>query len=428
MPDLVNRVESYHYEFSSTSGGYDFVGGNSVSHDADKATVFLGNAHRSGVQNPHYKDEIRNGQDATTSLVGETWTHEITPYSVQDSLSWENVGLPQDKHSRYSTSAGIYRYSTNPALIAVPPSVQAEVTNRCIMEFLSACEAAKSSFEAGQDIGEYKETIHSIHKPLSSLRSHINDYFDVLAKKRRLVRVVASLPKVLADTYLEWRFGINPLVGDVAAAIADAGRFRFPVIPVKGHGHRIYASGTARYHPFIGATVGTYACNVQSRASYSVRYKGAIRSRSNASGRIGIAQSLQLLPENWLPTAWDLLPYSWIADYFVNIGEIIRGLSFVSSDLVWACKTTLTSTVTEYSDLALETPLAVPIPYHKTGGSYSGSGGRAKFSYRGVTRGALSPSGLLPTLTFQVPVSKYPFMNMGALMVSRAKSLVPYFR
>jgi hypothetical protein len=45
-------------------------------------------------------------------------------------------------------------------------------------------------------------------------------------------------------------------------------------------------------------------------------------------------------PEQFLPTAWELVPYSFLIDYFTNIGDIIAGWSSLLVPLKWANKTT----------------------------------------------------------------------------------------
>lgn len=379
-----------------------------------------------GFKNPNHLSQERNGQNATTSFSGHASSFTPTFLNIVWDVGWKVDGVGPQYGTRSGSVYGIMQY-TPPSMTVVPGAVSTRVTNRCISQFLSACEAARSTIEGGQDVGEYKETLRSIHSPLHSLRSHILGYFTSLSKVRRRLRDPISLRKALADTYLEWRFGINPLISDVAKVIADAGRFRFDVIPVRAYASEKYGGSNSSFAPStLGYCPLLTRQTLQSHSEYSVRYKGAIRSGADASGRISVSQAYQFTPENWLPTAWDLLPYSWIADYFTNIGDIIRSLSFVSSNLVWACKGSKQCVRGVWSDVTF-TPLTAPIGFHiDHDGSYS-SGGSAKYEYAEFSRSALTSSDLMPRFAFRVPTSPYPFLNMAALMLSRASRLVPFF-
>jgi hypothetical protein len=368
----------------------------------------------SGFKNPYWKSQIRNGRNATTSFSG-TFV-EVTPswFSAQ----WRYSRAPNPGFIQkvvYGNCAGYNIYPFTPGNPFVPGAVQVRVQNRCLRKFLDSCENARSSFEAGQDLGEYKETLHSIHRPLGSLQSSILDYIGVAKKLRRSVSGAKKLAKTLADTYLEFHFGWQPLAADVASLIADAQRYRFPIIPVRGSARERFATDLRTLNFSIDqcpySTFQTYSAY----ADYSVRYKGAMKSGSDASGRIGLAQSLQLTPENWLPTAWDLIPYSWIVDYFINVGDIIRSLTFCWSNLIWSCKGVLIEQAQAYGPVQ-HTPLVPPVGWVMTDQQFSCDGGNPTFRRRDFQRSPINASDLVARLEFRVPVSKYPYANIGALL------------
>jgi hypothetical protein len=256
-------------------------------------------------------------------------------------------------------------------------------------------------------------------------------YFSSLKKvKSKYKRVVPSLAKALADTYLEFRFGVQPLVDDVAQVVADAGRFRFQEYPITASASQVFAGSDSTFTPRTGywATTPTVSQGIVSNSTYTVRYKGAVKSGCNASGKLGFVQSLRLLPRDWLPTAWDLLPYSWIADYFANIGDIIQSLSFCYQDLAWGCKTTRTSTSNRAGEFYWKSWATFdPNTYVVVSDDRWVYGGSSTLSVTSFTRSALVSSDLIPRFQFRIPVSKYPYLNLAALLVGRAKSLVPFF-
>lgn len=414
---------SNHWDYISSFKRSD-AGSGTIS---DSGNQFSADNSLVGFRNPRWRDQVRLGQNATTALTGVMQTGKGSWVSITWDSAYRahNSAVQTTWHYEFD---GHPSYLSGPSAPSPPGSVTTRVTNRCITKFLDACESARSTFEAGQDIGEYKETLESIHHPLHSLQTKLVTYLESL-KKAKQKYPSHSLPKVLADTYLEWRFGINPLVSDVAAAIADAGRYRFPTIPVKASASELYAGTNSPIRMNQGYTsIFNPTQNLKSNSKYSVRYKGAIRSGADASGRIGMAQAWQLLPRNFLPTAWDLLPWSWVADYFTNVGDMIRSLSFVSSDLVWACKTIRSTDSKEYGNISLWNVDWLPAGYEWVYRSYSANGGSAKFTYESTSRSVLVSSDLMPRFEFRVPTSKYPYYNLAAVLISRYAKLVPFFK
>lgn len=389
----------------------------------------------SGVKNPTWRTQVKRHQNATTAFNATYTTGDATWCTIEWHSFYSNA--TGSVYQGYDFEVGaMLHYPNISSLPSVPGAVSTRVTNRCIQKFNALSDQIRSSVELGQDLGEYKETLESIHRPLSSMRDKIFDYLHQLGKLKRKIKNPPSLAKALADTYLEWRFGINPLVSDVAQLIADAGRYRFPLYPFSVTSGEEYAVslGTQQVNPsqqwsgmaFDGlGLVPTW--NTRSSSAYSVRYKGELYSGCNVkTGQISRAQAWELTPKDWLPTAWDLLPYSWIADYFVNVGDMIRGLCSCFSDVAWGCKTVRTTGKLDYSPITI-TPLVINPSFHWVYKNHIALGGNASWVTRNVQRSPLVSSDLMPRFQIRVPVSKYPYYNMGALVLSRAKQLVPLF-
>lgn len=392
-------------------------------------------ASATGSYNPRWKDEIRSGSNATTSFTGIEYDAKTEFMSlIQDIAAFNPNSVPKD-WSRYREISGHFYPNSIVSPPSPPSSVVTSVTNRCISRFIASCDSARSSFEAGQDFGEYKETLHSIKSPFESLRAKTLHYLNTLARsKSRLRGKVPSLIKVLSDSYLEWHFGVAPLISDIAQAAVDAGRFRYPVYPVHGSASERYsyiansASSQAITLPSMSISINAHY-DTQSYGVYSLRYKGAIRSGADDQSRISVIQAYQLYPRNWLPTAWDLLPYSWLADYFVNVGDLIRGLSFVTADLTWGCRTERIEQTQAWQLRGIDSlspPVASP-PWQVLHNKTEFYGGNGHFSAKTVNRRVLDGSDYIPRLEFKFPTSKYAAANIGAILVQRFKSLVPFF-
>jgi len=383
-----------------------------------------------GVKNPRWKQQIRNGQDATTvasgtkyRLGGNGFFSATIDYQFGAFGSW-----PGGRgHTRRFLADGYMGLPVSP-FQAVPDDVFDSVNNRAISSFIDDCQSHQSSFESGQDIGEIRETIHSLIHPMSALREHVLSYFDILQRKR-IGKGRRILPyKALTSTYLEWTFGWKPLAQDVADAISKLGRIHPQIERAKGKSTQRFeyftgsvdlgaGPGLSAWMPMRALTDATYS------GSFSVRFKGAVRSKANPDGRVPLVQDLQLDLPHWLPTAWDLLPYSWIVDYFLNIGDIVKAYSFNSSDLIWAVKTSRTFWNVECKNTRWhpDDVKALSLLDRVSINNVSIEGGVFQLSRADFLRSPVSGSDLIPSLRFSLPTNSIkPWLNMGALIADRA--------
>lgn len=132
------------------------------------------------------------------------------------------------------------------------------------------------------------------------------------------------------------------------------------------------------------------------------------------AGRLG------LHPKDWLPTIYELLPWSFVIDYFVNLNAIIAALSnaFISVD--WVSKTTRKSYVTRVTNIT---------PRRLSPGVYPNSElivrefspRNSKHVVKRVDREALDGVSI-PNLVFSLPDSFGQVINLLSLYVAREET------
>jgi hypothetical protein len=422
MPESNNRSETVSYQADYFNRTYNLLTGTDTT---SRSVSNLGKVTRirTGIKLPNWQSVIRNGQNATTPLTGTNYDFEY---------SYVTVGEEQRRLSGGAAlwaGAEYYGYPGYPNIWSVggspSASVVTSVTNRCIRKFLDKAEAVRSSVEAGQDFGEYRETLHGIIDPLGQLRKHVLGYFPKVKKLRNLYKDAASLTKALADTYLEWTFGWKPLVSDIAQAyVGLQNRNRF------GDRQAIRVSATDNFPLTLPTTFnlsslggfGLAQITYRVTGTYTVAMYGMIRTGVGTDGSVSRAQVLQLDLPHFVPTIWDLIPYSFIVDYFVNVGEIIRALSTIDSVFMWGGQDVITARIQEFSDVvSVITPPGPNVQILKRWAR----GGHARFTSRDVSRSVLVPAGLIPRVQITLPLSSKPWENMGAILASRIAGLVP---
>lgn len=305
---------------------------------------------RHGVDNPRWRQRIKNRQDATTAFQA-SWTNyrgdflfslDATVYILSPV-----TGYVIDK-STTSMSGNWMRFTS----IANPTSLtETEANNQALKYFVERASAVQRSFRGLTNAGELGEALRMIRNPAKALRKGLDDYLD-LAKKRAIKasrnsskntkqgrrKSPSSVRRALSDTWLENSFGWQPLLGSIddgAKALARLNYHQYqPIerVSARGQSHILSeASGSNFAH---GAA--EFTSRERTMQSVEIQYKAGVKcSVPNARP----ARELGFTPSEFIPTAWELLPWSFVADYFTNIGDIIDGYAFHVTSLAWCAKT-----------------------------------------------------------------------------------------
>jgi hypothetical protein len=372
-----------------------------------------------GIDNAYFRDQIANRQEAGTGASGVKYRIiDRQPLSATYGYAVNNYPY---NDTRYIRASG-FPYGDFPGGTVVSPSDNQFVENLAIGKFINQCIKAQTSFMAGQNLGEWKRTRDSLTRPASSLRSYVLGYFDGLRRQSPRLRRIRKqagnrgLNKALADTYLEWNFGIAPIIRDVNSALHTFQLYR---IPVQRIGVREVVNLSGRSDYWSPETTLTISGSRQSTVDIGCGIRGAVECNTNASGRASVSQELQLLPRDFVPTVYELIPYTFVIDYFTNLGDIVKAVCFASADIVYC------SMIHWQTD-------EVSYTCHKVENDVNGiqtllernlSGGTLTLQRKSFERSVVPPARLIPGLTFSLPEGNKPWVNMGALILSRGRSL-----
>lgn len=214
----------------------------------------------------------------------------------------------------------------------------------------------------------------------------------------------------LADNWLAFQYGWKPLLQDIHESMDSLARLN--LASVLTYTARSSASSKFRTekdlfnnvagHPITGYQSEETECSVR----YGVRYQIDNHLRAFL-GQTGFTNPLNL--------AWEVLPYSFVADWFIPIGPYLEsfsawdGLTFVDG---WTTTTTLKRTL---YDAYYNGPLN---PNDPPDGQMLGLGGsclRERITYS-RTRLTSFPSQVVPK--FKSPISATHAANAAALLIS----------
>jgi hypothetical protein len=294
--------------------------------------------------------------------------------------------------------------------------------SRAIVAFLKKARGVQTAFQGGVFLGELRETLHMLRNPAMALRFGLSDYLSFLRKKRRKIPERRK-KNFLSQTWLEYAYGWRPLVSD----ILDAGRalnrdrhLQRQVIPARGFAKEDMISTSVEQSVSTGSSEVRYRrTNYTSR---KVMYVGGIYSNADHAAQF-TAQNLGFTLDNFVPTVWELIPYSFLVDYFTNIGDCLDAWSFQKSAIAWCCKVVRETTVGRTVGNRF---IFAPPPGGWKLVNLTADYGWVQWQLDSIARTVISPDNLVPSLGFKIPgIGSTKWINMAAL-AAQHKSLIRY--
>lgn len=112
-----------------------------------------------------------------------------------------------------------------------------------------------------------------------------------------------------------------------------------------------------------------------------------------------------IMPSQFLPTVWELIPYSWLVDYFTNMGDIVAAACRNYGDLSWYSGTANShirnSRTAKFLDVNSNMTLQGSLPCFD------------EWLLKEVSRSGTKPS--TPPFQFDVPNTVAKWLNVGFL-------------
>lgn len=292
---------------------------------------------------PGWRQKLREGSDATTSLTGTRISARFTP--------GEAIGYWKQSFGGY-TYRSLGTCGLSPQLPSGNPGTlsYSKADAEALGKFNRRIREKRTAFEGGVFLGELGQTLSMIRRPARGLRTLTDEFLHAARRVRALglrgaVRNARLLPsevaEQLADLWLEAQFGWRPLMSDVEGAcealrlISNGQSLHTGRISAKG----AEDSNVAETHTPITSPSGfRLEDSMREVAHCEVIYRGAIRVKAR-DPRTMDAALVGFDLSSFLPTAWELIPYSFLIDYFTNVGEIVTGWSNLFTELSWCNRT-----------------------------------------------------------------------------------------
>lgn len=388
------------------------------------------NNRADGWKNPNWRAQVSRHDSAGTSfsarkqeIVGNRQVYAYIDYQ-------NNIANPEHTVWQYRGIVALTSLFANPATINTDAALRYATA-----DFYKHAWEKIRLIQGGVVLGELRETLRMIRNPAMTLRRRIDEYTFIARQRAKGVRNVRSDPasrrrhvdRSIANSWLEFQFGARPLMGDIesgARALSESiHRFR---------GQYAVAVGKAETEVPLGSFTENQLCIPIPSGSNDIRYR--LNSQDRGVAQVRVLGCVAVEVDNpylfnqdlwgfslsdFVPTVWELIPYSFLVDYFTNIGDVLSSWSFPQGRIKWGNRTV--RTMRERKVLCfMESPHLTKSPPAKI---HAWHGETASYTSRVKTVLRYPDSPQIPSIGFEIPGMKsLKWLNIAGL--ARARRLV----
>jgi hypothetical protein len=363
---------------------------------------------RSGTELYGWKKKIRRGLNATTSY---NCTFREVTIPIADATMTRRWPGPAPFVVNWQARGSL---ASNWGDVPVPSNIAVINADRSArLQFMKKYRSMRTAMQGGVFLGELREAVKMIRNPAQALRRQIHDFTHVSSKKRG---GFGSSARNTADAWLEASFGWMPLIEDIKDAAKVATRHPFRVFEDFDAEWRDYTSKDSFDGKFQYGGLEVKYRNCLDGFAH-VKYQGAIKAETAPPG---FPEQFGLSWSNVIPAAWELVPWSFLIDYFTNVGKVIDGMACGTIQLAWGCRTTWRVYERFIEAVAIDWDSINPsLKKYYTGNASGGgkSGSRSTYTRDSVN----SVSVGIRDFQFRLPNSSTQFLNIAALAAGRTQ-------
>jgi hypothetical protein len=323
---------SYSVAYTSPEAGYTLLESSFHSGKYDWTDV------KSGVSVHAWKEKIKRNSDATSPYSVVSKEISDSPGSVTFVRTGFYFGNP---YTHTEILKGVFAP-------VIPPTegfdgLVNDVVNSATIEFLLKARKIQTKFRGLTFVGELGEAIRMVRQNARNVQRLIRSNLHAYKRGARVPK--PQRRKWVRERWLELQFGWLPVLSDAedaAKALAEAnGKFRRSVEPVRFFKDVEIPYGPLTENPSYTPSGSGIFCYLHARQK--------LRVLVSTVGAVGVTDFSDVggfdsdlwgfSPREFVPTLWELIPWSWAIDYFSNVGKVLDCWSFGLSNLYWSSQT-----------------------------------------------------------------------------------------
>lgn len=304
-----------------TGAIYNWHDGNRLPPNSGSSTWGNGNftgTYRTSLDNVNLAFARRKaqGEIIMSDCKLTSWTRTMTP----GSLSAHNHVVPDDFDG---TIVGDMVGSSS-GLQLNPDPMPIASSNEDVLLMRAYANINKAPVMGGESVSDLGQTISMLKRPFKSA----SDLLLTIArgKMRHLERSGGSVARASANAWLEYRYGWKPIILDMQTIIKEAHKKREKCDQlrlVSRAGDMQESTDSINWSAQSGGgTTGGRTSYKRTKCDVGVMYDYKSRTSTEELQRI-----LGFRARDVPATLWELVPYSFVVDWFVNVGEWLQAIT-----------------------------------------------------------------------------------------------------
>lgn len=283
-----------------------------------------------GYKNSLWREQVKEGVQAGTPASGTFETYEATGNCKLRWIQPNRIGGGYyGKQEKFWHATGFPPYT----LLGGGVASLSEANNMALTKLYQKIRDATHAMQAGVSLGEYAETVRMMRTPLEPLQKGLYRYLDDVkrqveaAKRGRQPKgrraFMTRMSEIVAGAWLANSFGWGPLARDIDSAfeamtmVAQRNLEReYTILRAFG---RSVGSGNFANQSLVGLGAEAQASWHRTRV-IEVRYIARV-SLGVRDYRTAVMDSWGVTFNDFLPTVWELIPYSFLIDNVSNLGD-----------------------------------------------------------------------------------------------------------
>jgi hypothetical protein len=316
----------------------------------------FGEFRDTGPDDPNWRKKLREKKPVFTLLSGQKFQVVNRPGMAFRSYAYSTTDMrAEDIASQGNLYPGV-GFGNLP-----DTSLQLQLSNNQAYETLiKRARKVQSAFNGGAFLAELGGTLRMLRSPTKQLWGGIRDYYHKARAVVRGARTPSTQNRLLRDTWLEYSFGWAPLVSDIddaCKALRRMSKIPMPIYKKISSGlqepfHLVYEdkAGTSNH---FGSSLLVWDYRSRNVWECTTLYQAFVHLDVDENGFRLVRENYGLQAQDFFPSVWEAIPYSFLVDYFTNIGDIISTLSFNKSSISPVWKTVRTKQLVGVYDVRL---------------------------------------------------------------------------
>lgn len=321
---------------------------------------------QNGYKNPGWKSKVKAGADAGTPYSRSFCDVEMTGGSAH--LAWQQQDGPY----------GMFYLWVQGTKNLVPPAdvpfngyIQAD--NQALVRFRKAIQEEYRQFQSLVFLGELGESVRMLRKPFAEMQRVIENHTERVVKRAVSIKAaqkrailgrdrkgrpiykrasLKELEQMVHSSWLEASFGMRPLLADTADIATTIARLSDSIrrSRVSGFGSSPGIASMQTLPVAYADLAGNLV--IQEVSTWKVKYRAGIGNALNEPDSLSrLRQLAGFTPDQFVPTLWEICPWSFLADYFFNIGDCLSSYWTCTSYVQWANQSVVGVNQRTYNEL-----------------------------------------------------------------------------